>query len=79
MRMHALGINSQFCLGNDFGKGGSLLAAKISPGDRFWQPILVWVVNHFWQLFAKINPEELVFGGTDFGVTVVNFSIRAVT
>ena len=49
--MHALGINSQFCWGTDFGKymfakfgpprgtifgkGGPILAAKIGPGDNF--------------------------------------------
>ena len=51
MCMHALGINSQFCMGDSiasymfakfgppwgtiFGKGGPLLAAKIGPGAQF--------------------------------------------
>ena len=57
MCMHALGINSQFCLGDQFwqayvcqiwspkgtifGKGGLILAVKTGPRDRFWQSKLV--------------------------------------
>ena len=70
MCMHALGINSQFCLGDRFwqsyvcqfgpprgtifGKGGPPLA-RGQGGDHFWQPKLVRR-DRFWQFFAKIGP-----------------------
>ena len=79
--MHALGINSQFLLGDQFwqayvcqiwspkgtifGKGGPLLAAKISLGG----PILAAKIgpgDHFWQFFAKIG----------LGVTGINYYPR---
>ena len=40
--------------GNIFGKGESLLAAKIGPGDQF---------------FCQNQSGGPIFGGTDFGVT----------
>ena len=36
------------------------MAAKSGPGDHFWQVF-----------FAKIGPAGPIFGGTDFGVTVL--------
>ena len=81
--MHALCINSQFCMGTDFGKhirlpkmvplGGPLLAR----GDHFWLPKLVRGDHFFSQkrsggtsFSAKIGPAGPILGGTDFGVTV---------
>ena len=52
--------------GTVFGKGGPILAAKISPG----RPILAAKIGLGDHFFAKITPWDHFEGGTDFGVTV---------
>ena len=52
--------------GTVFGKGGPILAAKISPG----RPILAAKVGLGDHFFAKISLGGPLLGGTNFGVTV---------
>ena len=74
--MHALGINSQFCLGERFWKAHNIIyVCQIwSPkGNHFWQggPILAAKTGRE-TTFGNFLPKSVRgtnFGGTDFGVT----------
>ena len=44
-----------FSWGTEFGKGGPILAAKIGPGDRFWQRTDFFVTDPLMKVSDKLQ------------------------